>query len=91
MDTAKVEVKSKGEVVGTFDYEFPVSLDEALDVDGDEKIYKLYAQQRKIAFLNAKRRELTGGGLPKALMAALKAADPEMLQKIAADMGLDLE
>ena len=91
MDTVSVEVKSKGQVLGTFDYEAPVDLSEAIDVDGEDKIFKLYAQQRKIAFLNAKRRELTGGGLPKALVQALKDADPEVLKKIAAEMGLDLE
>lgn len=91
METVNVEVKSKGQVLGTFDYEAPVDLSEAVDVDGEDKIYKLYAQQRKIAFLNAKRRELTGGGLPKALIKALKDADPDVLKKIAEEMGLDLE
>jgi len=40
--------------------------------------------------MDGKRRELTGGGLPKSVTDALKAADPEQLRAIAAQLGVDL-
>ena len=88
--TVSLEIKSKGEVVGMLEYDAPENLSEGMDMDGEEKVFKLYAQQRKITAMNNKRRELTGGGVPKALLSALKDADPEVLQKIAAEMGLEL-
>ena len=90
MNTEQVQIKSKGEIIGEFDYEFPASLEEALEVDGEDKIYKLYVQKRKINFMDAKRRELTGGGLPKQITAALKSADPEVIAKIAEQLGVEL-
>ena len=91
MGQESVEVKSKGQVVGTLDYEFPDTLEDALEVDGEEKVYKLYTMQRKIRAIDAKRRELTGGGLPRALVKALKSADPDVIRRIAEEMGLDIE
>uniref|UniRef100_A0A6M3KA89 Uncharacterized protein n=1 Tax=viral metagenome TaxID=1070528 RepID=A0A6M3KA89_9ZZZZ len=90
MYTEKVEIKSKGEVIGEFDYEYPESLEEGLQVDGEENVYKLYRQQRKIRFMDNKRREATGGGLPKTLVAALKTLPPEKLAALAEQLGLDL-
>lgn len=90
MLTEKIEIKSKGEVLGEFDYEYPDGLEEALEVDGEEKVYKLYIQKRKINFMDAKRRELTGGGLPKQITAALKSADPEVIARIAEQLGVEL-
>jgi len=90
MQTSHVEIKSKGEIIGEFDYEFPDSLEEGLEVDGEEKVYNLYIQKRKINFMDAKRRELTGGGLPKQITAALKSADPDVIAKIAAQLGVEL-
>jgi len=49
---------------------------------------KLYASQRKIRWVDSKRRELTGGGLPKAVVDALKSADPEVLKTIAESLGV---
>jgi len=90
MGIEQVEIKSKGQSLGKFDYEYPDNLDEALDQDGEEKIYKLYAMQRKIRWADAKRRELTGGGLPKAVVDALKSADPAILKRIAEELGVEL-
>jgi len=73
------------------DYEFPDTLEDALEIDGEEKVYKLYTMQRKIRAIDAKRRELTGGGLPRALVKALKSADPDVIRRIAEEMGLDIE
>jgi len=90
MKTETVEVKSKGQVLGSYEYEFPENLEEALDIEDDEKIYKLYAMKRKTNFLDAKRREITGGGLPTQIVKALKAANPEVLAAIAAELGIEL-
>ena len=90
MAIEKIEVSSKGQSLGTFDYEYPATLEEAIDVDKEEKVYKLYAAQRKIRWVDAKRRELTGGGVPKAVTDALKSADPDVLKKIAQELGIEL-
>lgn len=90
MLSESVEIKSKNQVVGSLEYEYPESFEEALEVDGEDKVFKLYMTQRKIRAIDAQRRALTGGGLPKALIAALKATDPAVLAKLAGDLGIDL-
>uniref|UniRef100_A0A6M3IGU3 Uncharacterized protein n=1 Tax=viral metagenome TaxID=1070528 RepID=A0A6M3IGU3_9ZZZZ len=92
MLTESIEVKSKGQIIegSPFVYEYPADLEEAVTVDGDEKVYKLFIQQRKIRFMDSKRREITGGGLPKQIVEALKAADPAKLAAIAEALGVDL-
>jgi hypothetical protein len=90
MQTETIEIKSKGQTVGEFDYSYPETLSEALDLDGEEKVYKLYAMQRKIRAVDTQRRVLTGGGLPKSVVAALKNADPAVLARIAEELGVDL-
>ena len=40
--------------------------------------------------MDNKRRELTGGGLPKQITAALKSADPDVIAAIAAQLGVEL-
>ena len=90
MAIEKVEISSKGQVLGEFDYDYPETLEAALSTDGEEKIYKLYTAQRKIRWVDAKRRELTGGGVPKAVTDALKNADPAVLKAIAEKLGIEL-
>jgi len=90
MLSEKVAIKSKGETLAEFDYDYPANLEEGFDVDGEEKCYKLYIQKRKINFMDNKRRELTGGGLPKAITAALKSADPNVIAAIATQLGVEL-
>ena len=90
MKTALVEIKSKDVNLGNFEYSYPESLQEALQVDGEEKVFKLFTQIRKIRFIDEIRRQKTGGGLPKEVVKALKSADPETLRKIAATLGLEI-
>jgi len=90
MNSEKITIKSKDKIVGEFTYDYPENLEEGLALDGEEKVYKLYALQRKIRAVDTQRRMLTGGGLPKAVVEALKSADPAILAKIAADLGVDL-
>jgi len=40
--------------------------------------------------VDTQRRVLTGGGLPKSVVAALKNADADVLARIAAELGVDL-
>ena len=84
-----VEISSKGQVVGSLEYEYPETLEDAIDMDGEEKVYKLFAAQRKIRAIDAKRRELTGGGLPKNILAALKEADPVKLAEVLKKLGIE--
>jgi len=91
MKTVKVEIKSKKQSLGEFDYEYPETLEEALETDGEEKVYTLFAQQRKIRWMDAKRKELTGGGLPKDLVDKLKKAPKEVLEKFLAELDLDID
>ena len=90
MKLETVEVKAKGQLLGEFDYERPGDLPEAIDTDGEEKVFKLYLQQRKIRWRDAKRAELTGGGVNKELTKALKAADPDKLKMVAELLGIEL-
>jgi len=92
MKTEELELKSKNVILegSPFDYTAPESMEEALEVDGEEKIFKLYMQQRKIRWMDSKRREVTGGGLPKQLADALKSADPAILAAIAEKLGVTL-
>jgi len=93
MFTEQVEVKAKKLVIegSPFPYSYPESLEEALTADGEDKVYKLYIQQRKIRFMDSKRKEVTGGGIPKELIAALKNAPKEYLAKLLADLDIDLD
>lgn len=91
MKSEQIEIKSKGEIVSTVTYEYPVDLKEALKTDGEEQVYKLYAQQRRIRFADQQRRLATGGGgLPKGLRDAIKNADPETLKNISQLLGVEL-
>jgi len=89
--TTTVEIKSKKEIVGTIEYEAPETLEEALQMDGEEKIFSLYAQQRKIRAMDNARREKTGGGLPTKITKALKGASKEQLMAILDQLGVDTE
>lgn len=94
MKTEDVSVKSKKvEIEGSpFPYEAPETMEEALAVDGEEKILSLYLQQRKIRFMDAKRKEVTGGGIPKTLLNMIKAKNlsEEKLLQLADALDLDL-
>lgn len=90
MKTELVEIKSKSQIVGELEYSFPETLEESIQVDGADKVYKLYILQRKVRAIDAQRRVLTGGGLPKQIVAALKNADPAVLAKIMAELNVDL-
>ena len=90
MKSENVEIKSKGQSLGEFEYTAPETLEEAITTDGAESVFKLYAMQRKIRFMDNKRRELTGGGLPKALTEKLKGLDKEKLAQIADLLGIEL-
>lgn len=90
MKTEATEIKSKGESLGKVDYTFPETLEEGLEKDGEETVYKLYAMQRKIRFIDAKRRELTGTGLPKTLTAKLKTLDKDKLAQVMELLGIEL-
>ena len=40
MKAEAVEIKSKGQVLGTLEYEYPETLSEAVQEDGEESVYK---------------------------------------------------
>ena len=87
MQTEAITIKSKGDVLETSKYEYPESLEEAIKVDGPEKIFAYYGQQRKIRYMDGRRRALTGGGVTSAMAKALKSATPEKLLEIAKKLG----
>ena len=88
--TESVEIKSKGQSLGSFDYVYPETLEEGIEMDKADSVFKLYAMQRKIRFMDAKRRELTGGGLPKSLTDKLRSLDKDKLAQIADLLGIEL-
>ena len=90
--TESILIKSKGQDVGTLEYVYPENLEEAIEMDGDEKVFQLYSAMRKIKERDAERNKLTGGGgLPKAITAALKSANPDVVAQIAAALGIELQ
>ena len=90
MKSENVKIKSKDEELGEFAYEYPETLEEALEKDGVESVFKLFCMQRKIRWMDAKRRELTGGGLPKSLTAKLKTLPKDKLEKLLAALEMEL-
>lgn len=88
MKKEEVTIKSKSlKEPKTAVYEYPETLEEAMKVDGAETVFKLYAQQRKIRFMDARRRVMTGGGVTSAMAKAVKSASPEKLAQIAKLLG----
>lgn len=87
-----LEVKGKGLAEPLkVDYPYPETLAEGIQVDGEEKVYKLYAQQRKIRFMDAERKKATGGGLSKQLTAALKSVPQDKLLELLAAAGIEFD
>ena len=84
MKKEKIEIKSKGAVIEVAEYESPETLEEAFQVDGQEKVLKLYLMERKTRFMDSRRRILTGGGVRGALAKAFRSAKPEQLQQLIA-------
>ncbi len=85
-----IEIKAKGELVGTLEYTYPENLKEAVEMDGKDKVFALYSAQRKIKARDAERTKLTGGGgLSRAVTSALKSADPEVVAKVMAMLKME--
>lgn len=67
MQTEQIEVRSKGDVVGTADYNIYVSTEEALRDIGEEKLLELVNSQVKTNAMNTVRGEKTGSPSQKYL------------------------
>lgn len=93
MKNDMIDIKSKGVVVsdGQVLYEYPETMEEAIIVDGEEAVLKVYLQKRKTNFMDTKRKELTGGGIPSEIKELLKSADPVKLAKALEKLKLELE
>ena len=68
MQTMTINVKSQGKEIGSFEYEYPETMEEALQVDSEAEIFELYLKARKAKYTNAFR----AAQKPKSLMAILK-------------------
>lgn len=90
MKTSTLEVKSQGTIVASLEYEYPENLDEAIAVDGEEKVLSLFLTARKTAEMNKARAEATGtGGVGvRALVKALKDR-PDLMERLKAELNLD--
>jgi len=55
MQTMTINVKSQGKEIGSFEYEYPETMEEALQVDGEAEIFELYLKARKAKYTNAFR------------------------------------
>jgi len=89
MHKEDVEIKSKGELLATVPYEYPENLGEAIEVDGEENVFKLYLQKRKSDFQNDERRQRTQTGVPKWMLAALRKMSREELEAKAKELGIE--
>ena len=88
MQKEVVEIKSKQlKEAKKVEYEFPETLEEGLKLDGKEKVFKLYSMQRKIRYMDSRRRAMTGTGITSNLAKAVKKADPANLAQIAKLLG----
>lgn len=95
-ETAKITT-GKGEDKKVFEelYTFPETMEEAVQVDGTEKVFKLYLQQRKIRWADGVRAEKTTGtsAETKGLTAKIRElakTNPEALKQVAELLGIDL-
>ncbi len=66
-----------------------------MQVDGSEKVFKLYAQQRKIRWADGVRAEKTGGSSAEtkgltAKIRELAKTNPDALKQVAELLGIDL-
>ena len=84
MRTLNLEIKSKDKDPVVRQYEEPESLKEAIEVDGEQKVFSLFIQKRKTNWMDAERRIVFGGGIPAEIRDGLKNASPEMMAEIAA-------
>lgn len=82
MQTEMVEIKSKGKVLKVEEYKAPTDLEEAFEVDGEEQVFKLYAQKRKSDFKTAELRKLTSRGVPRELLDKLRTMSREKLESM---------
>lgn len=88
MESQEIVVTSKQEEVARFTYEYPTTLNEAVDVDGVEAVFGLYSKARKQNATNAERQKATGGGTGlRALMAALKG-NPELMERLKSELNI---
>ena len=90
MEQVTLEVKSQGNVVATLEYECPTTLQEGVSVDGEKLVLDYYLATRKAKAMNVARAEATGtGGIGvRALIKALKDADPSILEGLKVQLGL---
>ena len=68
---------------GTEDRNVP-DLEEAIEMDGELKVWKLYLNERKTSFMDTRRRFLLNKSIPPELKAKLKDATPEQMAQIEA-------
>lgn len=76
--TAKIGGLKK---TSTFDYSEPADFEEAIEMDGEDKAFKTYLNERKTNFQDQKRREMI-----KQITEKIGALDKDQL----AELGLDL-
>ena len=94
---AKVRSGKGGEmkVVWSGDYSYPENLEEAIEVDGEDKVMKVYLMERYTNFLDARRREATTNAIPKVLLDKVKDAwkkgDKAKLELICETLDLTME
>ena len=81
MVKVKKDVKSKGTVVGTIEYDEPANVAEATKMFGEPVVMELIKYALAVKEANKARSKLTGGGLPKDVQKALRA-DPKLLEQV---------
>ena len=83
-----IRVKGKpDEDLGEHLYEYPDSLEEAIETDGEEEVYRLYAYARKNKWREDKKRELKPPKVPAWLLKHME--DPIKRAAILKSMGID--
>ena len=61
MQTEQITVNGKvGSIAikGTYDYEYPTDLESGIENDGEDKVFKLYRNERKTTFMDKCRKDL---------------------------------
>jgi hypothetical protein len=61
MKQEQITVKGKVgsiEIQGKYDYEYPESLEEGIDMDTDKKVMQLYQNERKTQYMDKCRKDL---------------------------------
>jgi len=93
--TVKVGKGDAQRTVWTGKYTYPETLEEAVEVDGEDKIMKVYLVKRYTNFLDVERRKAMTNAIPKVMLDKIrslwKSGDKAKLELVCETLGIDMD